>query len=175
MDRTLDQFRLLIVGGLSSILAYFTPTMGFIVALALTFAFNVIAGMRADGITIIRCKNFSIKKFKGALIELLLYSSIIWMVFALMERMGDKDAAVITAKTITYICVYVYVCNGFKNLIKAYPLQKALRIIYYVLRLEFKRALPANVQEIVDRVDLEIKRKEVEKSDDENDTKRVRK
>ena len=160
MDRTLDQARLFIVGGLSSMLAYFTPTMGFILALGLTFAFNVMAGMRADGITIIRCTNFSMKKFKEALIELLLYTSIVWLVFALMERMGDKDAAIITAKTITYICVYVYVCNGFKNLIKAYPTKKALRIIYYMLRLEFKRALPANVQAIVDRVDLEIKRKE---------------
>lgn len=159
MDRTLDQVRLLVVGALSSILAYLTPTMGFIIALALTFAFNVIAGMRADGITIIRCSNFSIRKFKEALIELLLYTSIVWLVFTLMEKMGDMDAAIITAKTITYICVYVYLCNGFKNLIKAYPTKKALRIIYYMLRLEFKRALPANVQEIVDRVDLEIKRK----------------
>lgn len=31
-----------------------------------------------------------------------------------------------------------------------------------MLRLEFKRALPANVQAIVDRVDLELKRKEEE-------------
>lgn len=159
MDRTLDQVRLLVVGALSSVLAYLTPTMGFIIALALTFAFNVIAGMRADGITIIRCSNFSIRKFKEALIELLLYISLVWLVFTLMDKMGDPDAAIITAKTITYICVYVYICNGFKNLIKAYPTNKALRIIYYMLRLEFKRALPTNVQEIVDRVDLEIKRK----------------
>lgn len=159
MDRTLDQVRLLVVGALSSVLAYLTPTMGFIIALALTFAFNVIAGMRADGITIIRCSNFSIRKFKEALIELLLYISLVWLVFTLMEKMGDVDAAIITAKTITYICVYVYICNGFKNLIKAYPTKKALRIIYYMLRLEFKRALPGNVQAIVDRVDLEIKRK----------------
>ena len=35
------------------------------------------------------------------------------------------------------------------------PTNKALRIIYHVIRFEFKRALPENVQRIVERVERE--------------------
>ena len=51
--------------------------------------------------------------------------------------------------------MYVYVQNAFRNLIHAYPTNKALRIIYHVIRFEFKRALPENVQKIVERVERE--------------------
>ena len=51
--------------------------------------------------------------------------------------------------------MYVYVQNAFRNLIHAYPANKALRIIYHVIRFEFKRALPENVQKIVERVERE--------------------
>ncbi len=36
----------------------------------------------------------------------------------------------------------VYLQNAFKNLIIAYPKNKGFRIIYHVIRFEFKRATP---------------------------------
>jgi len=57
----------------SPLFGYLTPTKGFVYALVVMFAFNIWAGMRADGVAIVRCKNFSFRKFKNALCELLLY------------------------------------------------------------------------------------------------------
>nr|DAR11874.1 MAG TPA: hypothetical protein [Caudoviricetes sp.] len=34
------------------------------------FTFNIWAGMRADGVAIVRCKNFSFRKFKNALFSI---------------------------------------------------------------------------------------------------------
>ena len=72
-----------------------------------------------------------------------------------MLNCGDYPAALIAMKSLTYVFMYVYVQNAFRNLIHAYPANKALRIIYHVIRFEFKRALPENVQKIVERVERE--------------------
>lgn len=61
----LEQCRIIVISALSPILAYFTSTKGFMLSLVIVFAFNIIAGMRADGICITKCKNFSFSKFKN--------------------------------------------------------------------------------------------------------------
>ena len=69
-----EQWRIIAVSAASPVLAFLTPTKGFVYALVLMFAFNVWAGMRADGVSVVRCRNFSFRKFKNALAELLLTS-----------------------------------------------------------------------------------------------------
>ena len=154
---TLDQIRVICVSLFSSLLAYLTPTKGFLIALAVMFAFNIWCGMRADGVSIVRCQN----KFKNALAELLLYLVIIEVVFVFMDSIGDGDSSLIVIKTITYVFSYVYLQNAFKNLIVAYPKNKAFRIIYHLIRFEFKRAMPSHVQGVIERIENEIDKEEV--------------
>lgn len=150
---SVDQFRTVAVSIFSSVFAYFTPTKGFIIALAVMFSFNIWCGMRADGVSITTCRNFSWQKFKHALAELLLYLIIIEVLYTFMCSVGDGANAVLVIKTITYVFSYVYLQNAFKNLIHAYPKNRAFRIIYHIIRFEFKRAMPAHVQEVIDRID----------------------
>ena len=150
-----EQWRIIAVSAVSPVLAFLTPTKGFVFALVIMFAFNVWAGMRADGVSVVRCRNFSFRKFKNALAELLLYLIISETIYSIMMGCGDDTAALIAMKSLTYVFMYVYVQNAFRNLIHAYPANKALRIIYHVIRFEFKRALPENVQKIVERVERE--------------------
>lgn len=162
MDRlfTLDQIRVVCVSMFSSILAYLTPTKGFLIALVVMFAFNIWCGMRADGVSIIRCKKFSWGKFKNALFELLLYLVIIEVVFTFMASIGDGESSLIIIKTVTYVFSYVYMQNAFKNLIIAYPKNRSFRIIYHLIRFEFKRAMPSHVQGVIDRIENEIDKEE---------------
>ena len=153
MDKlNIEQIRLVIVSVISPIAALFTPTKSFLIALVISFAFNIWAGMRSDGVTIVHCKNFKFDKFKNALAELLVYVAIIQMLYTIMALVGDASAGLLTIKSINYVFMYIYVSNGFKNLIKAYPKNKAYRIIYHLLRFEFNRVAPTKVQEIIDRV-----------------------
>ena len=46
------------------------------------------------------------------------------------------------------------------NLIIAYHKKKGFRIIYHVIRFEFKRATPAHVQSIIDRIEGELDKEE---------------
>lgn len=151
----IEQLRILFISVCSPILAFFTPTKGFVYALIIMFAFNIWCGMRADGVSIIRCKNFSFSKFKNALVELLLYVLINQTIYSVMAMAGDNNEGVIVIKTLTYVFMYVYLQNSFKNLIIAYPTNKAYRIIYHIIRLEFKRAMPSHVQEVINRVERE--------------------
>lgn len=151
-----EQWRVIVVSTVSPVLGYLTPTNGFVYALVIMFAFNIWAGMRADGVAIVRCKNFSFRKFKNALGELLLYLFIVEAIFVIMKSCGDDQAAIVVVKTLTYVFMYVYLQNAFRNLIVAYPKELALRIIYHVIRLEFARALPSHLQPIIERVEKEF-------------------
>lgn len=156
MRDTIENIRLVATSCLSYAFGWLMPTKGFVLALVLMFAFNCFCGMRADGVSISRCKNFSFSKFKNALVEILLYLVIIEMVFAIMTSCGDSKAALVTAKSMTYVFIYVYLQNSFKNLVKAYPRKMALRVIYHLLRFEFTRALPSYLKPIIERVEKEI-------------------
>lgn len=151
-----EQWRIIAISTVSPLFGYLTPTKGFIYALVVMFAFNIWAGMRADGVAIVRCKNFSFRKFKNALCEFLLYLFIVETIFVIMKNCGDENAAVIVVKSLTYVFMYVYLQNAFRNLIIAYPRNLALRIIYHVIRLEFTRVLPSHLQPIIDRLEKEF-------------------
>lgn len=151
-----ENMRIILVTSFSPILGYFTPTKGFVFSLVMMFSFNIWAGMRADGVSIVRCKNFSFRKFKNALCELILYLFIVEAIFVIMKNCGDENAAVIVVKSLTYVFMYVYLQNAFRNLIIAYPRNLALRIIYHVIRLEFTRALPSHLRPIIDRLEKEF-------------------
>lgn len=152
MERlTFEQLRLVAVSAISSLAAIVTPTSGFVLALVVMFAFNIFAGMRADGVSIIRCKNFKMKKFVNSLAELLLYLLIIETMQVILTACGDGGAALVVVKSLTYVFLYVYTCNAFRNLIIAYPNNAALRIVYHLIRLEFTRMLPDSWKPIVER------------------------
>lgn len=150
-----ENMRIILVISFSPILGYFTPTKGFVFSLVMMFSFNIWAGMRADGVSIVRCKNFSFRKFKNALCELILYLFIVETIFIIMKNCGDEKASIIVVKSLTYVFMYVYLQNAFRNLIKAYPTTVALRIIYHVIRLEFTRVLPGYWQPIIERYQRE--------------------
>lgn len=156
---TFEQWRLIFATSLSPVLAYFTPTAGFMFALIIMFAFNIWAGMRSDGVSVVHCRRFSFPKFRNALAELLLYVTIIHVVYSVMLQCGDVDASLIVIKSLTYVFMYAYLQNAFRNLIAAYPKKIALRIIYHVIRLEFTRVLPSYWQPIIERFQQEEDKK----------------
>jgi len=154
----------IVVTAISAILAWLSPTEGFLLALVIAFGFNIFCGMRADGVSVTRCRNFSFSKFSNALMELLLYTVIIYVMYGIMIGCHDNSQALFVIKMFTYIFCYVYICNAFKNLIKAYPKNISFRVIYYILRFEFAKALPSYWKPILERLNNEFDKKEEEAS-----------
>ena len=164
MNKIFDpsQIQLIIVSTFSPLLAALTPTEGFLLALVIAFGFNVFCGMRADGVSITRCTNFKWSKIKNALAELLLYTLICYVIYGIVISCNDYKEALLIIKTLTYIFSYLYIANGFKNLIKAYPKNIAFRVIYYLLRFELTKALPTYWRSIIDRISNELDKKDKE-------------
>lgn len=106
---------------LSPILAYLTPTAGFMYALVIMFAFNIWAGMRADGVSVRHCKNFRFSKFKNALAELLLYVIIIHVIYSVMLQCGDNEAAKVVIKSLTYVLCMCICKTHSATLLKHIP------------------------------------------------------
>lgn len=50
-----EHLRMVSASAISPVLAYYTPTKGFLLALVLAFAFNIYAGMKADGVSFTCC------------------------------------------------------------------------------------------------------------------------
>lgn len=133
----------------STLLAVVTPTAGFLTAIVTGWAFNMWCGMRADGVTLISCRNFSWKKFVFALAELLMYVCLVEVVALVGYSMGDGAEIVYACKTMAYFIIYCYLDNGLKNLCKAHPRRKALWLIYLMVHLDLRRV--AKIDELMER------------------------
>ena len=160
-----EQLRMIVVGAVSSLLAIITPTKGFMLALVLMCGFNLWCGMRADGVVIRTCKNFSKKKFRGALWELLLYVAIILLIRTVMYLCGDDSESMYAIKVLAYIFLYVYLQHSFRNLTIAYPKNMALWMIYLAIRLEFAKMMPSYLKPLLDQYDKHQKALDDEKTD----------
>ena len=157
---SMEQLRIIVVGAISSLLAIITPTKGFMVALILMAGFNIWCGMRADGVVIRTCKNFDKKKFRGALLELLLYVAIILLIRSVMWLCGDGSESMYAVKTLAYIFMYVYLQHSFRNLTIAYPHNMAIWFIYLFIRLEFAKMFPSYLRPLLEQYDKHVKEQE---------------
>lgn len=143
---------------LMAVLAAVTPTQNFVLVVCIACMFNLFGGMRADGVTNIRCKNFSWRKFRYCLAELLVFLLIIEVVAILFHIMGDRGAQYYVCKTLAYCIAYFYVDNGLKNICKAYPKSKGMWIVYLFIHLDFKRVL--KIDELIEKYDAHLKKQE---------------
>lgn len=90
--------------------------------------------------------------------ELFLYLLIINIVYTIFVKLGDIKVGQVILKSLTYVFLWVYAQNTFRNLIIAYPRNIALRVVYHIIRLEFTRALPSYIQPIIKRLDEEFEK-----------------
>lgn len=76
-----------LIGIFSMVAAYFDSTITFIYALMSAFVFNILAGMRADNVSLKKLGNFSLPKFKDSLIELMVICSVTYLLKGIMDLM----------------------------------------------------------------------------------------
>lgn len=155
-----EQVRLLCTLLTSTLLAIVAPTGAFVGALTLASMFNVWAGMRADGVSVIRCKRFSWDKFLRALCEFMVILVLIELIRGIMYLCGDVGVSLYPVKILTYAACVIYLQNALKNLVKAYPKNKMLWVVYLFIRFEWRKALPANVDAMLERYEQHVENNE---------------
>lgn len=130
IERTKEAFWLSITA-LASVLS---PVKNVLLLLLISFVFNIITGIIAD-VHINKAK-FNIKKAFNAITQLAFYAvCVVFLDYG--ARLIDEPTIAITAvKWLTYVVVYFYLTNIFKNAKLVYPNNLAINFIYELLSTE---------------------------------------
>jgi len=132
----------------SMLCAYFESTLGFMLALFISFLFNIIAGLRADEVhfKMWRLYNFSGHKFKDSLMELFLIVVTIYFLKLLAELMNQGDKAIYIVECLVWVALYNYIRNGLRNLSHAYPRNRWIRFVSNLISFHFVEIAPESIK-----------------------------
>lgn len=149
--------------------AYFDTTITFLYALLIGFAFNIFAGLRADDvkITMTRFPSFGIVNYKGkklvdSLKELCLITFITYMLKAIIDLMKFDEKSAYVVQVLIAIAIYYYVKNGLRNLGKAYPKVRWIKMLYHLVSFKFKEMMPGIVNDAIDKEEEENRKEDKE-------------
>lgn len=144
-----------LMGVVSIVAAYFDSTFTFMIALFAAFAFNILAGLRADEVkfTMWRLLNFDGHKFKDSLKELLLIVVITYFLKGVMDLMQHNEKSVYAVQILTWIALYYYIRNSLRNLSQAYPKSSWIKVVYHLFSFQFGKMMPESVNEAIEKAE----------------------
>lgn len=134
MDTLIDRLKELYWIILAALISAFSPVRNALIFLMLAFIFNIITGIIAD--IHVNKASFSLKKAFNAFSQLLFYAVCVVFIDYGARLMGDSDIGVTAVKWLTYIVVYFYFTNIFRNARNIYPRSATIRFIYDLLSTE---------------------------------------
>jgi hypothetical protein len=158
MDIKFDYLQALSIAIAAAIAAYFDSTITFLAALLVAFTFNILAGFRADEVHIkiqrffppIFLKNFQGNKLKDSLIELLLITSISYLLKIIADLMKYQSQSAYVVQFLIAIAIYYYFRNGLNNLKTVYPKNRFISVVYHLISFKFRQLVGADVADIID-------------------------
>lgn len=120
-----------IVTALSSVLM---PVKGTLILLFISFIFNIVTGIITD-VHVNKAK-FDLKKAFNAITQLTFYATCAIFLNYGTSLINEVEIGLIAVKWLTYIVVYFYLANIFKNARQVYPKSQAINFIYELLSTE---------------------------------------
>lgn len=130
IERTKEAFWLAITA-FASILS---PVKNVLYLLLISFVFNIITGIIAD--VHVNKSKFNLKKAFNAITQLAFYAVCVVFLDYGARLIEEPTIAVTAVKWLTYIVVYFYLTNIFKNARQVYPDNLAINFIYELLSTE---------------------------------------
>ena len=102
-----------------AILAYLSPINDILFAVTIAFVLNFLTGyiasMCCDG------ESFRLKKAFKCIQDICVYAVIIAAIYTIGDHLSNSSEALTSISIITYVLLYFYSCNIFKNLRRLYP------------------------------------------------------
>ncbi len=140
----------------AAIAAYFDTTISFVYALLLGFLFNILAGLRADKVAIRMVRfpipsliNYKGSKLKDSLTELALILFITYTIKSIVDLLHFDDKSAYAVQILIAVAVYYYLRNGLRNLQQAYPRNRFVASVYYLVAFKFHEIMPGFVSRAV--------------------------
>lgn len=133
----------LIVAAFTWIMSVLSPVWGALVFMFIVFLLNIFIGVA----TAVNAKgeHFSIKKFFAAFKEIILYGVVAIFLYWFGDNFKQKAIMDTGVTWLTYIVVWGYLTNIFKNSHTLFPKSKPIEIIYLLLSTEVLNRLKSYI------------------------------
>ena len=139
----LEQIKNLFVGIIIAILAYLEPIEGEIKSLFLVFFLNFLFGYISG---MVKGEEFSLKKALVCIGHATIFFVLCASVYLLGRLKGQMEGALQCVSFITYLVIYFYGLNIFRNCKKIFkedtPPWHVADTLYYILRFKFIEQIP---------------------------------
>lgn len=129
-----------ILSWLTSMLLYFFPIEGLVIAISIAFVANFSFGILTG--VIVQRENICIKKALVAFIEVAIYLVILTCFFTIGDKMKGSMPVFQALSILTWAWIYFYSSNLSKNLKRLFPKSRGFSFLFYVLNLEFLKQVP---------------------------------
>lgn len=153
----------ILVAIFTAIMAFFDSTVSYLIALFLGFAFNILAGFRADEVKIKITRlippkileNFNGNKFKDSLMEFFLITGVTYFLKGIADLMDYEDKSQYVVQVLIAIAIYHYFRNGLKNLASVYPKNKFIVVLHHLIAFKFRSLVGGDIADIVEKAEKE--------------------
>ncbi len=130
IEKTKELFWLFVTAFISVL----SPVQNVLILLFIAFLFNIATGIIAD-VHVNKAK-FSLKKAFNAITQLTFYATCVVFLDYGARLLGEPGIGVTAVKWMTYIVVYFYLTNIFRNARLVYPKNATINFIYELLSTE---------------------------------------
>lgn len=127
IEKTKDLFWIMF----TAIASVFTPVQNILILLFIAFIFNIFTGIVAD--IRVNKKSFNMKKAFDAITQLMFWAALIIFLDYGSKLLNEVSLGVTAIKWVTYIVVYFYLTNIFRNASLVYPHNQAIKFIHELL------------------------------------------
>lgn len=134
MDTLIDKTKELFWVLFAALVSVFSPVRNVLILLFIAFMFNILSGIIA-GVNV-NNEKFSMKKAFNAITQLLFYAACVIFLDYGARLIAEPEIGSLTIKWLTYIVVYFYLANIFRNAHIVYPKSQAISFIYELLSTE---------------------------------------
>lgn len=134
MDLVLEKIKELFWALITALSSVLMPVKETLILLFLSFIFNIITGIITD-VHVNKAK-FNLKKAFNAISQLTFYATCVVFLNYGTTLINEQAIGIIAVKWLTYIVVYFYLTNIFKNARQVYPNNQAINFIYELLSTE---------------------------------------
>jgi hypothetical protein len=129
-----------LLGWITSMVFYFAPVHGLMIALSVAFFGSFIFGIIAG--TVVQKEDVSLRKASVAFSEFANYLLILAALFVIGDKMDSKDLVYQVLTWITWGMIYFYIANWTKNLKRLFPSSRFFDFLWFILNLEFVKKFP---------------------------------
>ena len=136
----MEDLKTIIIVSLSSLMAYLSPINGILFAVTFAFVLNFMVGY-TTGMRVNK-ESFDLKKAFSCIKEACVFFVIVASVYTIGEHLNNSNEALTSISIVTYVVLYFYAVNVFKNLRRLFPRSQWIAFCYWLISFEFVKKVP---------------------------------